>query len=92
MDITDFNEISRSVIAWIQENRFNAVFSFNDMVAVSLLQSALARGISVPEDMALTGVDDSPILDLMDRRIDTVSLSVHELGIKCRPLAEGLYN
>ena len=81
-DISEFIEISQSIIGWIQESGFNAVFSFNDMAAASLLQSAMARGLRVPQDLALTGVDDSPIQNMLDRRIDTVSLSVHELGLR----------
>ncbi len=79
-DVSDFHEISQSVMGWVEEHRFNAVFAFNDIVAVSFLQTAQARGFRFPEDISLAGVDDSPIQGLLDRRIDTVSLSIHELG------------
>lgn len=81
-DINDFNEISDWVFDWIMENKFNSVIAFNDVVAISILQKALAMGVRIPEDLSLTGLDDSPLQIILDRRIDTVSLSIYSLG-KC---------
>ncbi|MDA3809827.1 MAG: LacI family DNA-binding transcriptional regulator [Spirochaetaceae bacterium] len=78
--VDDLENISTSVPPWIIKNGFNAVLSFNDLVALSLLQSLLSRGIRIPEDLALTGFDNSPILKLLDRRINTIDLSIPELG------------
>lgn len=79
-DVKDFNEIADWVFDWIREKKFNAVIAFNDMIAISILQKALATGIRIPEDLSLTGLDDSPLQNILDRRIDTVSLSIHTLG------------
>jgi len=82
MEVKKFEEIPGRGLSWIRNNNFNAVVAFNDMVAVSLLQAAYAKGLKVPEDFALTGVDNSPFQKLMGRQIDTVSLSIPTLGQK----------
>ncbi len=86
--VDDLDNIADSVPPWIIQNGFNAVLSFNDLVALSLLQSLLSRGIRIPEDLALTGFDNSPLLKLLDRKINTISLSIPELG---RRAGEWLY-
>ena len=78
--VDDLGKISETVPPWIIRNGFNTVIAFNDIVAVSLLESLIARGMKIPEDISLTGFDQSPILHLMDRMIDTISLSIPELG------------
>ena len=78
--VEDLNSIVDTVPDWIRKQGFNAVIAFNDMVALSLLQSMMSRGIRIPEDVSLTGFDNSPILKLLDRRINTMSLSIPELG------------
>ena len=49
--------------AWMAlpaEQRPTAVFCASDTLALRLLEAAKARGISVPEQLSLVGVDDSP--------------------------------
>lgn len=61
---------------------YNAVVCFNDLVAVYLYQAAVREGLRIPRDFSLTGFDNSPVLDLVSLRIDTVSLSVRQLGME----------
>lgn len=62
--------------------RKDALFCFNDFVAVYAYQTALLAGLSIPEDLALAGYDDSPIRRLTPQKIDTVSLSPYRLGFE----------
>ncbi|MDC7232191.1 MAG: LacI family DNA-binding transcriptional regulator [Spirochaetales bacterium] len=78
--VDELSKIPTVVLDWILENGFNAVFAFNDLTALSIYQGALERGVKIPEDMALTGFDDSPIQNLLTRRIDTVRLSIPVMG------------
>ncbi|MDC7242132.1 MAG: LacI family DNA-binding transcriptional regulator [Spirochaetales bacterium] len=79
-DIPDFSCIKDEVVPWIISGGYNAVIAFNDVVALTLLHNLTLAGKSVPGDMALTGVDKSPLQSIFDTKIDTVSLSIHELG------------
>lgn len=58
----------------------NAVLTFEDVVAVSFYQAALHRGVAIPDDLMLAGFDNSPVLALLDRRIDTIDLETGRLG------------
>ena len=78
--VDDLGTISETVPPWVIRNGFNTILAFNDIVAISLLESLIARGMKIPEDISLTGFDNSPVLHLMDRMIDTISLSIPELG------------
>lgn len=62
------------------ERGYNAVFCFNDLVAVHVYNRALREGLDVPRDFMLTGFDNAPVLDLAPRRIDTIEFSTRELG------------
>lgn len=73
-------ELTGTVLADIASKGYNALVCFNDMVAISVYQAALHRSISIPADFSLTGFDNSPILELMDQRIDTIEFSLRKLG------------
>ncbi|UAL28977.1 LacI family transcriptional regulator [Nocardioides rotundus] len=50
--------------------RPTAVVAFNDRAALGIREAALRAGVAVPEDLALVGIDDSPLA-----RLATVSLT-----------------
>lgn len=79
-EIAQFAEISSHVAPWILKNKFNAVLAFNDYIAIGLYTALMNQGVRIPEDISLTGFDNSPILALLDKKIDTCNLSVYELG------------
>jgi LacI family transcriptional regulator len=58
----------------------NAFCCLNDVVAVWVHSTAQREGIRFPADAALTGFDNSPVLDLVPQRIDTIDLSVREMA------------
>ncbi len=67
-------------MAEIINRNYNSVLCFNDVFAVYFYQEAIRRGLKIPESFSLTGFDNSPILDLLSDRIDTIELSVYKLG------------
>ncbi len=79
-EISQYEEISSTVLPWITKNKFNAVLAFNDYIAIGLYTALISRGFKIPEDISITGFDNSPLLTLLDKKIDTCSLSVYELG------------
>lgn len=50
--------------------RPTAVVAFNDRAALGIREAALRAGVAVPDDLALVGIDDSPLA-----RLATVSLT-----------------
>lgn len=78
--IERLSEIDDRFFASLGERKVSAIMCFNDVVAMYVYQAALHRGIRIPEDVSLTGFDNSPVRSLLDRRIDTVELGVKDLG------------
>jgi DNA-binding LacI/PurR family transcriptional regulator len=59
--------------------RPTAVVTFNDRVAVGLLDALSRAGVTVPGDISVVGFDDSPLSRLAHVDLTTVSQSSHEL-------------
>jgi len=81
-NIEQIKELQSTVLDTIIACKYNCVFCFNDLLAVSIYQSALRRGLSIPQSFSLTGFDNSPMLQLLDQRIDTIEFSIHTLGVE----------
>ncbi|TVR58686.1 MAG: LacI family transcriptional regulator [Spirochaetaceae bacterium] len=77
--IYDLREVPGLLEAATVDER-NVIVCFNDILAVSLYQAALHRGVRIPEDFGVTGFDNSPVAGLLDKKITTVDLAVAELG------------
>jgi LacI family transcriptional regulator len=60
--------------------RPTAVVCFNDKVAVGVLEAAAARGIRVPEDLSVTGFDDSEMSRAATPKLTTVRQPLLEMG------------
>lgn len=78
--VESLEEIDRSLIQTIRERGYNAVICFNDFVAVYFYQVALAHHIEIPEEISLSGFDNSPVRELTPQKIDTIDLSPFDLG------------
>jgi LacI family transcriptional regulator len=57
---------------------FDALFAGNDNMAIGALQALHARGVSVPDDVAVAGFDDIPIARHLG--LTTVRVRIAELG------------
>jgi len=78
--VDSLKTVDSAFLAMLRRRKYDTVLCFNDVMAVYFYQAALAEGMRIPGDFSLTGFDDSPVLDLVGKRIDTVSLSVRLLG------------
>ena len=58
----------------------DAVLCTNDVVAVGALQTALGRGLRVPEDVAVMGFDDIEIASVTAPKLTTVAVRPLEQG------------
>ena len=58
-----------------------AVICFNDQIAMGVMQAAARRGLRVPDDLSVVGVDDlHPVADALDPGLTTVALPHAEMG------------
>lgn len=74
------SQITPAFLKELKKQGYNAILCFNDVMAVYVYQCALSSGLRIPEDFSLTGFDDSPVRELVSKRIDTISLSVPQLA------------
>jgi DNA-binding LacI/PurR family transcriptional regulator len=57
-----------------------AVFAASDPLAAEALLVALDTGLSVPEDVAIAGIDDTPEATMVRPKLTTVHKDVNQLG------------
>ena len=60
--------------------RVSAVVCYNDMIAVRLMKFCRENGISVPDDISVTGIDDSNYARICDVPLTTVKHPHRRLG------------
>jgi len=58
----------------------NGVVCANDLIALGVLQAFRARGIRVPQDVAVTGYDDSTFASVVEPRLTSVRQPLGPLG------------
>lgn len=58
----------------------SAIICSSDLIAAGALRAARNQGLRVPQDLAITGFDDSSFAPLMDPALTTVSVPAHEMG------------
>lgn len=60
--------------------RLTAVFIASDTVALGALRAIRRADLHVPDDLAIVGFDDVPLIDLIDPPLTTVRLPAYGLG------------
>ena len=66
--------------------KLTALFCFNDLVAVGVLQACVELGLQVPDDLAIVGFDDIPLAALVTPSLTTCRVSRYELGVQAMQL------
>ena len=66
-----------------------AIFAANDVLALATIQVALARGVRVPEDLSVVGMDDIESASMSTPLLTTIAKEKYEIG---RCAAEMLLN
>ena len=57
-----------------------AVFAFNDMLAIGVMQAARLRGVRIPEDLSVLGFDDTFEASIVTPPLTTVRQPLAEMG------------
>jgi LacI family repressor for deo operon, udp, cdd, tsx, nupC, and nupG len=68
----------------------SAVFCYNDMTAVGLLQAARDRGLTVPQDLSVVGFDDIPLASFVTPSLTTIAQPVLKMGRTAVEMVLGL--
>lgn len=64
------------------DDRPTAVVTIDDYFAMYTMNAAFDLGLSVPEDVSITGVYDFPTSAMLVKPLTTVRIGIHELGVK----------
>ena len=75
-------EGGRVATAALMERRpkVEAIFAFNDLVAVGAMQACQEAGKNVPEDMAVIGADDIPLATIIRPQLTTLHVNLGHIG------------
>jgi LacI family transcriptional regulator len=69
-----------------REDPPDAIAAANDLIAIGVLDAARARGLRVPDDVAVTGYDDIDAASLVSPPLTTVQNPAREIGRACARL------
>jgi len=64
----------------IKNPDLDAVFAFNDLMAVGAMQALQEVGKRIPEDIAIIGVDDIPLASIIHPQLSTLHVDLQNLG------------
>ncbi len=79
IDVTSINDVDMPQAKYFQERECDAVMCFNDNFAIRLITALGEMGVSVPDDISITGFDNSPLREVFRPVITTISLSTFEM-------------
>ena len=60
--------------------KIDAIYAFNDLVAIGAMQACEEAGKKVPEDTAIIGVDDIPLATIVRPRLTTLHVNLRHIG------------
>lgn len=75
------SEDGRAAAVAVKDSGATAALAFNDLVAIGLIGGLRELGVSVPEDISVTGFDDIPLAQYVAPALTTASVSHAELGV-----------
>ncbi|QRP43237.1 LacI family DNA-binding transcriptional regulator [Amycolatopsis sp. FDAARGOS 1241] len=73
-------EAARRLFARSPQQRLDALVAANDLLAIGAIRAVRELGLSVPEDVAVTGMDDTEIGRVFQPSLTSVSLGTTERG------------
>ena len=80
--IKDIAAIDGKLIKDFKKKGINCIICMNDTIASKFMIFALDAGFNIPTDFSLTGFDGSTFNSMLPRKLDTISLEIHDLGQK----------
>lgn len=80
--IKDVAALDSKLIKSLNKKGINCIIAMNDTIASKFMIFALDAGFHIPKDFSLTGFDGSTFNSMLPRKLDTISLEIHDLGQK----------
>lgn len=65
-----------------QDEKPQAIFAANDMMAIGVFEAAKRMSIKIPDDIAVVGFDDITLSKYLAPRLTTIHVPIQELGSK----------
>jgi LacI family transcriptional regulator len=62
------------------EARPTAVIALNDISAIGVMRAAVMKGLQVPRDVSIVGVDDIPLASLLPVSLSTIAQPINEMA------------
>lgn len=60
----------------------SAIFACNDLLAIGVIQAAMEKGISIPDELAIIGFDNTVLATTTVPRLTTIAQPIAEMGRK----------
>jgi DNA-binding LacI/PurR family transcriptional regulator len=78
----DFNQDSayRATQQLLNRSLPDAIFTVSDRLALGAMLALKERGLRIPEDVAIVGFNDEPIMSLMTPKLSSVTQPAFEMG------------
>jgi len=74
----------------VSKHHVGAIMAGNDLMAIGVIQAAEDMHLGIPEDLAVTGFDHTPLLALARPKLTTVKVPAYRFGEEvCRQLFDG---
>ena len=71
----------------------DAIFAVNDPVAIGAFMQIKENGLKIPDDIALVGFSDNPVMSLIEPAVTTVKQPMYEIGqVAAKLLLEQIEN
>jgi len=65
-----------------KELDFTAIFAYNDMMALGVIQALKEKNLRIPGDIELVGYDDIPFASFVNPPLTTIKIKKQELGVE----------
>jgi LacI family transcriptional regulator len=72
-----------------REGDFTAIFAGNDLIAIGCMETLLAEGLRIPEDVSVAGYNDLSLVDRLNPSLTTVRVPKYEMGVTAARLLLG---
>ena len=75
-----------------QDVDFDALVCANDIMAMGSIKALNSIGVSVPDDVLVTGFDDSPVAIFTKPKLSTINQQIYAQGVEAARLTEEILN